>query len=225
MNTTEFKAKIRRLTNTSVLDYPDADLVSDLNGELSYIRISILRDRGVLEFDDTNYTNLPIGTFPIASNGVCKIVDDGDGNSIDTIHKVAFLVGDEYIDVARMTLGEGSQDILTRNQSVDRPTHYYEVGNSIVFPGVTGGTAKVWFDREIDFLVAGDTTKVPGIPSAYHNLAAFRTAYNYAIEKQLPNENSILRRIQMEEDKLEQFEANRRVDEPVRFEPVMIRGL
>lgn len=225
MNTTEFKAKIRRLTNTAPSDYSDADLVSDLNGELSYIQISILRDRGVLEFDDPNFTDLPIGTFPISSNGVCKLIDDGDNNKIITIHKVAFLVGTEYVDVPRMTLGEGSQEILLRSQTVDKPSHYYEVGNSIVFPGITGGTAKVWFDREMDFLLPNDTTKVPGVPSHYHNLAAYRTAYNYAIEKQLPNENSILRRLQMEEDKLQQFEANRRGDEPTRFIPEVIRGL
>lgn len=225
MTTDQFRTKIRRLTNTTTSDYSDADLIMDLNSELSSIQINILRDRGVLEFDDTNFTDVPIGTFTVTSDGICKIVADGDGNKIITIHKVAYLVGDRYVDVPRIELGEDSQEVLLQTGTVDRPAYYYEVGASIVFPGVSGGTAKIWFDREISFLTTGDTTKVPGVPSHYHTLACYRVALNYAIEKGLPNENSILRRIQMEEEKLMQFEANRHIDEPTRFVPAVIRGL
>lgn len=192
---------------------------------MSLIRIMILRDRGALEFDDINYTNLPIGTFSVSSDGVCKITEDEDGNIIETIHKVAYLVGSRYKDVPRETLGEGNQDVLTQSGSRDIPTSYYEVGNSIVFPGVSGGTAKIWFDRVHDKILTGDTTKEPGIPEAYHNLLAYRISLNYAIDKGLENENSILRRIGLEQEQLEQYEANRRVDEATVFEPEVIRGL
>lgn len=225
MTTDQIRAKVRELTNTTTSDYSDASLIRDLNSEVASLRINILRDRGAMEFDDLNYTNLPIGTFTVTSDGVCKITEDEDGNVIETIHKVAYLVGDKYVDVPRMTLGEGNQDVLLESGTVDTPTSYYEVGNSIVFPGVSGGTAKVWFDRVHDKILTGDTTKEPGIPEAYHQILAYRIAWNYAVDKQLSNENSILRRIQMEEDKLAQYEANRRVDEPTRFEPEVIRGL
>jgi hypothetical protein len=178
-----------------------------------------------MEFDDVNHPDVPIGTFTVAGDGVCKITEDEDGNVIETIHKVAYLVGDKYIDVPRVPLGEGNQDVLLESGSVDRPASYYEIGNSIVFPGVSGGTAKIWFDRAHDTILTGDTTKKPGIPEAYHPVLAYRIAWNYAVDKQLSNENSILRRIQIEEDKLAQYEANRRVDESTRFEPEVIRGL
>jgi hypothetical protein len=190
------------------------------------IQINILRDRGVLEFDDTNYTDIPVGTFTVSASGVCKIVEDEDGNKVLTIHKVAYLVNGVYVDIPRIQPAEGNQDILTDNSSgLTQPTGYYEVGNSIVFPGITGGTAKVWFDREMSFLTTSDTTKVPGIPSVYHNLAAYRVGLNYAIDKSLPNENSIMRRIVMEEEKLAQFEENRRDDEQTLIQPEVISGM
>jgi hypothetical protein len=212
MTTDQFRTKIREVTGTNTNDYSDASLIRDLNSELSMIQIGILRDRGVLEFDDTNYSDVPIGTFTVSASGFCKIIEDGDSNKILTIHKVAYLVGDKYVDVPRRQLGEGEQEPLVSSDTKTVPTEYYEVGSSIVFPGISGGTAKVWFDREMDFLTTSDTTKVPGIPSAYHNLAAYRTALNY---DNLPDNkvNLCLRRIQMEEEKLGQFEANRRADE------------
>jgi hypothetical protein len=225
MNISEIRQKVRELTNTTTSDYSDASLIRDLNSEIASLRINILRDRGAMEFDDINYVNLPIGTFTVSSDGVCKITEDEDGNIIETIHKVAYLVGTEYQDVKRQTLGEGNQDILLQTGTVEVPRYYYEVGNSIVFPGVSGGTAKIWFDRVHDKILTGDTTKEPGIPEAYHNVLAYRVSLNYAVDKGLPNENSILRRIQMEEKKLAQYEANRRVDEATRFEPEVIRGL
>lgn len=225
MTIDQIRVKVRELTNTTAGDYSDASLIRDINSEIASLRINILRDRGAMEFDDINYTDLPIGVFTVTSDGVCKITEDENGNIIETIHKVAFLVGTDYQDVQRQTLGEGNQDILTQSGTVDVPRYYYEVGNSIVFPGVSGGTAKIWFDRVHDKILTGDTTKEPGIPEAYHQVLAYRVALNYAVDKGLANENSILRRIQMEEDKLAQYEANRRVDEPTRFEPEVIRGL
>lgn len=225
MTTDQFRTKIREITNTTTSDYSDASLIRDLNSELTSVQINILRDRGVLEFDDPNHTDLPFGTFTVSADGVCKITQDEDANLILTIHKVAYLSDGKYVDVPRMTVAEGNQEILVDSTSRSKPTAYYEAGNNIIFPGITGGTAKIWFDREMDFLLTSDTSKVPGVPSAYHNLVAYRVAYNYAIDKGLPNEDRILRRIQMEEEKLAQYEANRRVDEPTRFEPEVIRGL
>ena len=216
MTTDQFRTKIREVTNTTTSDYSDASLIRDLNSELSLIQISILRDRGVLEFDDVNYADLPIATLTmVAGQTAYKLTEDDDSNKILTIHKVAILSGGQYIDVPRRQVGEGEQDPLTQSGSSQVPSGYYEVGNSIVFeqaPAV-GGTIKVWFDRDVDFLLSSDTTKVPGVPTQYHNLAAYRTAYNYALDKGLANVDRIIQRIQREEELLGQFEANRRGDE------------
>jgi hypothetical protein len=190
------------------------------------IQIMILRDRGVLEFDSVNYTDLPIATLNITSGlSEYKIVNDEEGNKVLTVHKVAIQKDGKWIDIPRVTVAEGNQTILKDEES-GFPRGYYEVGNTIVFaptPNLSS-TAKVWFDRELDVILTSDTSKEPGVPRAYHNLAAYRVAWNYAVDKQLPNENSIVRRIQMEEDRLAQFEDNRRADEQTVMTVEVIRG-
>lgn len=225
MTTDQFRTKIREITNTTTSDYSDDSLIRDLNEELRAIQINILRDRGVLEFDDANYTDLPIATFPVvAGQTAYKLTEDNDGNLLLSIHKVTLDVGDGQVDVPRKTVQEGQQDALIDATQAKIPNCYYEVGSSVVF-GQTpaqSGTARVWFDRDIDLITTSDATKIPGIPFAYHNLAAYRTAYNYALDKGLANQDRILRRVQMEEQRLAQYEANRRADEPVAIKPEVI---
>jgi len=225
MNTTEIKAKVREVTNTTASDYSEASLIRDLNSELASIRIHILRDRGVLEHDDPNYTDLPVATFPV-SGTTYKLTEDEDGNLIQTIHKVTISVGGSEHDIPRITPAEGSQEWLINQGSRNVPLGYYEVGKSIVLTHTpTGGTLKIWFDRELDELTTSDTTKVPGVPPAYHNLVAYKVALNYAIDKGLSNQGSINQRVLMEEDRLAQYEANRRVDEATVMSVEITRGL
>lgn len=222
MTATEFKTKIREITNTTSSDYSDASLIRDLNAELSMIQIMVLRDRGVLEFDDTNYTDLPVSTFSItAGTREYKITEDENENQLLTKHKVGVLFNGQYEDVPRIQVAEGNQKaMLTKDTDTENvPSGYYEIGSSIVFKDMPAQntTGKVWYDREMDFLTTGDTTKVPGVPSAYHMLAAYRTAHNYALDKNLPNLDRIVRRIEMEQQLLAQYEENRRDDEPTQI--------
>lgn len=222
----QFRSKIREINGTTTSDYSDASLIRDLNAEASMVQIHILRDRGVLEFDDTNFADIPVGTFSVSSDGICKLVEDEDGNKILTIHKVAYLVGGKYIDVPRIMPAENNQEALTDNTTTtNSPTGYYEVGNSIVFtPTVSGGTAKVWFDREISFVLTSDTTKVLGIPSAYHPLIAYRTAISYdnIDDNRLVKAQNKIARYEAE---LQQFEENRRADEQTVMQVEVISGM
>ena len=228
MTTDQFRTKIREITNTTTSDYSDASLIRDLNAELSLIQVMILRDRGVLEFDDVNYADLPIATLTmVAGQTTYKLTEDDDSNKILTIHKVAVLEDGKYVDVPRVQVGEGQQEGLVDASQSAVPYGYYEVGNSIVFTQspLSGGTIKVWFDRDVDFLLTSDTTKIPGIPTQYHNLAAYRTAYNYALDKGLSNVDRIIQRVQREEELLGQFEANRRGDEATVMTMERVMGL
>jgi len=184
-----------------------------------------LRDRGVLEHDDPNYTDLPVATFPV-SGTTYKLTEDEDGNLIQTIHKVTIDVDGKEFDIPRITPAEGSQEYLINQGSQPVPSGYYEVGKSIVLTHTpTNGTLKIWFDRELDELTTADTTKVPGVPVAYHNLVAYKVALNYAIDKGLSNMGAINQRVQIEEDRLAQYEANRRVDEATVMSVEVTRGL
>jgi hypothetical protein len=226
MNINDFRSKIREVTNTTTSDYSDSSLIRDLNSELSAARIHILRDRGVLEHDDPNFSDLPVATFPVAGT-TYKLTEDEDGNLIQTIHKVTILIDGKEYDIPRIMPAEGSQEWLINQGSTRVPKCYYEVGKSIVLSHTPseGGTLKIWFDRELDMITTSDTTKVPGIPVAYHNLVAYKVALNYAIDKGLANQNSINQRIMIEEQRLAQYEENRRVDEQTVISVDVISGI
>jgi hypothetical protein len=222
---TQAKYKIREITNTTASDYSDASLIRDLNSELSAVRIHILRDRGVLEHDDPNFTNLPVATFPV--NGTTyKLTEDEDGILIQTIHKVTILVDGTEYDIPRVMPAEGSQEWLITQGTARVPECYYEVGKSIVLSHTpTGGTLKIWFDRELGQITTSDTTKMLPVPPAYHNLVAYKVSLNYAIDKGLSNQGSINQRVMIEEQRLAQYEENRRVDEQTVISPEVISGI
>lgn len=227
MTTDQLRSKIRRITKTTVNDYSDLDLISDLVSEMRAIQTMIRRDRGVLEFDDKNYINLPIATFPIvAGQTAYKITEDQDGNLIETKHKVAIDIGDGFKDVPRKTMTEGQQDALLDSGTQAIPDCYYEVGTSIVFAQkpAQSGTGMVWFDRDVDIILTTDTTKVPGIPVAYANLLAYRTSLNY---DDMPDARyaKIERKILQEQERLAQYESNRRADEATIMSPSVISGI
>ena len=216
MNVTEAKAKIREITNTNVNDYSEASLVRDLNSELAMLQVNILRDRGVLEFDDASFTNLPVAIIPlVAGQAAYKITVDENGNAVQTIHKVAILIGGTYRDVPRETVGEGNQDGLTDGTSADLPRSYYDIGQTVYLAQLptNSGSMKVWFDRDVSQILTSDTTKELPLPRVYHNVACYKTSLNYGVDKGLSNVGTIAQRVQMEEEKLTQYEENRRGDE------------
>lgn len=229
MTSTEIFDRVRRYTNTNSNDYTNAQIAADFNAEASLIHIGILRDRGTLEFDDSNYSDLPVATFAItAGTREYKITVDENSNEIFTKHKVAMLKDGVYVDVPRLQVGEGAQDaMLTKDtDSRDVSSGYYEIGQSIVFKDMpkTSTTGKVWFDRALSFIASGDTTKVPGFPTPYHKLACLRVAlsYEHLDDRQF---NKISRLTEREEILLQEFEQTRRKDELTQITVQTTNGL
>lgn len=228
MNVTTAKAKIREITNTTVNDYSDASLVRDLNSEIAVEQTRINHAREPFGFDDPSYTDLQIATVTLEA-GVTKykITEDENANEVLAVHKVAVLSDGKYVDVPRETIAEGNQDVLTSTSSATVPSSYYQIGATIVFTEspLSGGTFKIWFDRAVSQITTSDTTKELPLPTIYHNLVCYRTAFNYAVDKGLKNTNNILARVQMEEKITETFEENYRADEQTVMTVESISGI
>lgn len=221
MTQSELYTYARRLVNANSTDWTEADLVIDLNDALSDIWTRIKVTRGVLEFDDTNYADLPVATFDLTANtATYKVLSDENSNEVITIHKVQVLDGNsKWVDVPRKSVGEGNQDGLLDNSTdtAEVPKFYYEVGSTIYFSPIpstskTAG-AKVWFDRAPSFLASGGTTVEPGVPVLYHKLIAEKAALTYAVSKGLNQTANISRLVEMGELRLDEYESNRRDDE------------
>lgn len=230
MTQTELYTYARRLVNANSTDYPESDLVIDLNDAQSDIWTRIKVARGVLEYDDSNFADLPVATFDLTANtATYKVSNDENSNEVITIHKVQVLdANSKWVDVPRKIVGEGNQDGLLDNTSDTQevPDFYYEVGSTIYFSPIPSTTkssgVKVWFDRAPSYLATGGTAVEPGIPVIYHKLLAEKAALTYAVSKGLNQVSNIKALVEMGEMRLDDYESNRRDDERTSLIPESI---
>jgi len=223
MTQSELYTYARRLVNASATDWAESDLVVDLNNALSDIYVRLQVARGVLEFDDTNHSDLPVGTFAVtAGTSTYKLLNDEDSNGILVVHKVALLRNGEYHDIPRITVGEGNQDALTPTDTAF-PSGYYDIGANIVFntTPAESTTGKVWFDRDPSFFAVSGS-KTAGIPRIYRPLIAEKAALIYAVAKNKDNLPSIKYLVDKGEERIDTYETNRRGDERTGLVPEVI---
>jgi hypothetical protein len=223
MTQSELYTYARRLVNASATDWAEADLVVDLNNAFSDVYVRLQVARGVLEFDDTTYSDLPLDTVAVtAGTANYKVLADDNSNGILVVHKVALLKNGEYVDIPRISVGEGNQEALISSET-GFPTGYYELGASIVFNTTPdeSTTMKVWFDRDPSYFVAAGS-KTPGIPKIYHSLIGEKAALVYAVSKGKDNVANIKYLVDKGEERIDTYETNRRGDERSGLTPNVI---
>lgn len=224
MTQSELYTYARRLVNANSTDWAESDLVIDLNDALDDLWVKMKNARGILEFDDSNYTDLPAGTFNLTANTASyAITTDENSNEIITVHKVAVLDGASWVDIPRKKVSEPDQDGLldAATDTAKVPSFYYEVGNRVYFSPVPSTTVsngvKIWFDRAPKAFASGGTTFEPGIPSVYHSLLGEKAAFKYALVKNMQQARSILSLIELGERRMMEYEGHRRKDEARRI--------
>ena len=174
------------LLGTDSTRYPLKDKARIANGYMDKAVSIILKTSGTWQWDDTNNTDLPIGTTNIVSGQrdytldtdyltIDKVlIDDGTGN-FTTIPQT-----DEQDPWAGSYLANN-----TGNDGI--PFRYDLLGMSLFLDAVpnynaTGGL-KVYFKRGANYFVSTDTTKEPGIPTHLHKYISLGMAYEYAMKK------------------------------------------
>ena len=164
-----------------------------MNNALETLVGKIINADGVWEYDDTNYTDLPVGTGTLVS-----------GQS-------AYSFQDEYLDILwvkvkdvngnwyylkpydeRERLGDNEFAVETIYSTSGSPIYYDKLGDTIkIYPAPDNGVTvtlasglKVGFKRTADLFTSAQVTtgtKVPGIASPYHVLVAHMAVLPYAI--------------------------------------------
>tara|TARA_R110000868_G_scaffold271022_2_gene530474 strand:+ start:1623 stop:2411 length:789 start_codon:yes stop_codon:yes gene_type:complete len=200
--------------NADLVSYPYTDMIRSANMGLNEVVGLILGADGRWQFDDTNYTDLPIGT----TNMVASQQDYGIDTSMVDITRVEckdpngnwlFLTPMDQKDLNPTaysplpvggigTTAVGNNYSLTDFMSVaGTPIYYDKIGNSIfLYPkpsyNSTAGL-KVYFQRKASyFTTAGyssttswtNTTK-PGFANHLHRYISYYMAKDYAVAKML----------------------------------------
>jgi len=171
------------------------------------------------QWDDSNNTDLPIGTT--------ALVADQQDYSFDT----------EHIKITRVELkdGTGAWKLLNPIDQVDifnqsltdflnsagTPLYYDKIGTSIfLYPKPSYSQAaslKVYFQRAHNYFATTDTTKTPGFPSIFHRLVPLMAAYDYALSNSLAVRDVLSVEVAKMSQSLQDFFTMRGKDEKVQL--------
>lgn len=180
--------EIDRICDTTDTSYSRVDKTSRVNNAYEEIvgKIITVAD-GTWQFDDTNFTDLPIGTttlvngqqdyaFATAHLAIERVeVKDANGN---------------YVKLSPLDETQVTVALTEYEKSNGLPTQYAKKGNSIfLYPIPATGSVtmaqglKVYFQRTASLFTVVSTTAedttVPGFASPYHVILAFKASTTY----------------------------------------------
>jgi len=159
------------------------------NSALDEIITEIQTYDGRWEFDDTNYTDLPIAT--------ATLVDGQQDYKLDVSHiritGVDILGSDgNYYPLKPKDMQDirkyGKGQALTEYEETDgKPLYYDLLADSIfLYPAPAAASVtlaagiKVYFQRAGEAFATTDTTKIPGIPSLFHENIVIKACRRFA---------------------------------------------
>ena len=203
------------------------DFTARLNQGLDRFFTVALTHDGNWQFDDSNYTDLPIGT----ANLVSGQQDYSFASDLLVIEKV--LVKDSsgnWVEVLPVDEGQSGANIYAKNiwtlptGDSGTPARYDKIGNSILFSPIpnynsTSGL-KVNFKRNASKFVSTDTTKEPGIPSLFHTYIARVACLPYLMEHSMDNAGGINALVLQDEALIKEYMSKRIGDERTVIRPV-----
>lgn len=230
------------LVGTDSTSYPTAQKTRNINQWYYKVVSWILAAESTWEWDDSNYTDFPIGlttmvasqedyTLPMAvSTGTCGGASASTSNPATTLKLLGVSVkdsGGNWRKLKRVDESElRSADLEEVYKTAGMPIYYKELGNSIkLLPAPTAAATtlscglKIYFQRTMDEFTASDTTQQPGFAATFHRILSWGGAYDYALAKGLDQAKAFRQEIEQMKSDLQKFYGERNKDEKVRMIP------
>mgnify|MGYP003394222103 CR=1 FL=1 len=216
--------QIRKMMRVDSTQWPTANIVASVNNWLDMITGYAIGADKRFQWDDTNHTKLPIGTTNMTSGtSDYSFLTDEQGNTIITLTRIDMLLNtttDTWTTLSpidqndALFQGTGLQQAFPTNTT---PEFYDKIADNIIRLYATPNYSKTaglkfYFQRTPSYFVAADTTKAPGVPSLLHRGFVIAGAYDGALTLGLPNLQPLSVELQKEQQKMEQYFADRNQD-------------
>lgn len=200
------------------------DFTARMNRSLDKVAGLIMSVDNKWQYDDSNYTDFPIGRTDLVANQA----DYTMSVNFLIIEKVLILdpAGNSTIiypiDITDPSMSWYLQQ--PASPGVGQPFRYDKTGNSIVlYPtpnySATAGLI-VHYKRPPSYFAYTDTTKTPGIPSIYHRYVSLDASLDYAISKNMAIKNDLAVLVKNMEDAIMEHYDKRPKDEQKIIRPV-----
>ena len=225
MDYTTLQADVDFLVDTDSNTYTVADKTRNFNIALDEVSGVIIGCDGTWQWDDTNYTDLPIGLTNVVSGQqdysfadehlVIEAIEIKNTDSTWTRLKPI----DLYPEYNQQSISSITDYLSTPG----KPEYYDKVGGSIfLYPPANysqDSSLKAFFQRKAQPFTTGDTTKKPGFANHLHRYLSLSVAYDWAISKTHPKANWLASKKQEYRELIKAFYSKRTKDETKRLVP------
>lgn len=187
-NNLDICSEIDSLCDTDSTSYPTKHKTRRVNAALEQVIGWLINADGTWQFDDSNYTDLPIGTQTLVASQSAYTFNDKFLQIEEVQIKDA---GGDYNIIKQIDQKEFSDDIpLDEAFETDGLPIYYDLTSEDTIklypaPSATDVTLvnglKVRFKRTAHLFTVDDTTAVPGFASPYHVILAYMAAIPYCM--------------------------------------------
>jgi len=238
MTYSDILSDIDFLVKSDSITYPIAQKTANVNRALDNVVSAILGADGRWQWDDTNYTDLPIGVTDLVANQqdysfdteylVLTRLEVKDSNGkwqyltpIDQndLNYSTFNYRDNVPGYVAVT-GQSLTDFLN---TPGIPLYYDKLASSVFLypkPNYTStGALKAYFQRKADYFTVSDTTKEPGFAKHLHRYLSLSAAYDFALTNGLAKAGTLKQELLALEQKITEFYAYRPKDEKVIIRP------
>ena len=198
------------------------ELTVDVNLTWDDYMAIALPSSGTWQYDDSNHTKFPIiKTNIVSGQRDYTFTTDEQGNLILDIYRVAILPTAtetlfQEVHPVDVQTDAGASGILTENTNTGVPFYYDKTANGIFLDPIPGYNAtnglKIYINREANYFVSGDTTKLPGCPGIHHRYFAIKPALDYARRNSLSVEGSLRNEVLLMESAIEAHFSKRERD-------------
>lgn len=189
MTIADINSEARLLVDADTVSYIAADLLRRINAAYEQIIGLIIGCDGLWQFDDSNFTDFPIGTTTLV-NSQNDYAFDITQLEIERVEiKDASGLWHILNPIDKSQIGEAIDEFYKTD---GLPLYYDKQGASIIlYPAPDNGASvtlinglKVYFQRTASIFTSTEVTtgtKVPGFASPYHIILAYMAALPYAI--------------------------------------------
>lgn len=184
----DINAEARALVDADTTSYTAADLLRRVNDAYEQVIGIIIGCDGKWQFDDSNYTDFPIGTTTLVAsqNDYSFDVSMLDVERVEV--KDAQGIWQQLQPIDTSDIG-GAIDEFEKTDGM--PRFYDKQGASLLlYPAPATGSVtlasglKVYFQRTASIFTSAEVTtgtKVPGFASPHHYLLSYKAALPYAL--------------------------------------------
>lgn len=188
---TDIFAEARYLVDATSTSYQDADLLRRVNQAYEQIVGMLINDDGTWQFDDSNYTDFPIGTFTLVEGQSKYSFNDQflQMEEVQIMNKNGDYQIIKPIDQKEFSNLTPLEEAYKTN---GLPEFYDKLTDDTIklFPAPDDGTSvtlasglKIKFKRTASIFTTAEVTtgtKVPGFASPWHMILAYLAALPYA---------------------------------------------